>query len=75
MQRTKGLQLKLERIAKRATASDVAAAMGVTPSRISYLESRDVVTDRAAAKYREALATLPTVATPAVPSPEPAEVA
>lgn len=61
---TTGLDLKLERTALRVSVKEMALAMGVSAAQISNIESRHVVTDRAAARYREALATLPTVATP-----------
>lgn len=61
---TTGLDLKLERTARRVSVKEMAIAMGVSPARISNIESRHVVTDRAAGRYRAALATLPTVATP-----------
>lgn len=60
---TTGLDLKLERTARRISVKEMALAMGVSAARISNIESRHVVTDRAASRYREALATLPTVTT------------
>jgi len=66
---TTGLALKLERTARRVRVKELALAMGVSEARVSNIESRDLVTDEAARKYREALATLPTLATPdAAPS-------
>lgn len=62
-----GLALKLERTARRLRVRDMAEAMGVSPARISNIESRAIVTDEAARRYREALATLPTVATSQMP--------
>lgn len=61
---TTGLDLKLERTALRIRVKELALAMGVSEARISNIESRHIVTDAAAAKYRAALATLPAVATP-----------
>lgn len=60
---TTGLQLKLERTARRVRGNELARAMNVHPSRVTYLEGRDIVPETAAEKYRAALATLPTVAT------------
>jgi len=60
---TTGLSLKLERTARRVRVGELAMAMGVSAARISNIESRDVVTDEAARRYRAALATLPAVAT------------
>ena len=57
----KGIDLKLRRTAVRVKASDIARLMEVTTSRVSHIESRDEVTDEAARRYLEALATLATV--------------
>lgn len=59
---TSGLDLKLERTAARVSVKELAARMDVSPARISTIESRAVVTERAAEKYRAALAALPAVA-------------
>jgi transcriptional regulator with XRE-family HTH domain len=53
------------RVAKRVKAKDVAARMGVPHSRISYLESREAVTETAASRYLAALATFDEPAVPA----------
>ena len=60
---TTGLDLKLERTALRVRTKELALAMGVSQARVSNIESRAIVTDEAASRYRGALATLPTVAT------------
>ena len=60
---TSGLTLKLERTARRAKGMDVARAMNVTSSYISAIEARQVISDDVAARYRAALATLPTIPT------------
>jgi transcriptional regulator with XRE-family HTH domain len=65
---TTGLDLKLERTAARVRVKDLALAMGVTSGHVSNLEARAIVTDESATKYRAALATLPTVATPQQPA-------
>jgi len=57
---TTGLELKLLRVAARVRTSEMADAMGVSASRVSAIESRDVVTDGASSRYRVALATLAT---------------
>lgn len=57
---TSGLDLKLERVAADVRTQDLAEAMGVHPSRITYLEGRRVITPKAETQYREALATLTT---------------
>lgn len=56
MQRTTGLDLKLERVAQRVKQARVAHFMGVTDSRVSSIEREAVVTPETAARYREALA-------------------
>lgn len=62
---TRGIDLKLERVALRVLAKDLAERMGTHPNRVSVIENLDRVTPAAAAKYRKALATFGTV-----PSPE-----
>lgn len=52
---TTGMDLKLERVRARVTATDLARQMGVTSRRISNIESLAVVTDAAASRYRDAL--------------------
>lgn len=59
-----GKDLKLKRIDADVKAKDLAAAMGVEPSRVSYIESRRVVTDEARDKYLAALLTCTTNSTP-----------
>lgn len=60
-----GLDLKLARVAADVRSSELAEAMGVSQSRITYLEGRRVVTAEAERRYREALATLTTKTTDA----------
>lgn len=55
-----GLALKVERVAADVSSSALAEAMGVTVSRLSYIEGRRKVTSKAATKYRAALQTLTT---------------
>lgn len=62
---TSGLDLKLKRIASDVRGTEIAQAMGVTPSRVTYLEGRRVVTPDAEARYLAALATLTTKPTEA----------
>ncbi len=56
-----GLELKLQRTARRVRTTDLARVMGVNHSRISQIESLSVVTQRSAARYLAALATFPDV--------------
>ena len=58
-----GIDLKLRRVAKRVRVMDLANRMGVTHPRVSHLESLAIVTDEAAEKYLDALATFDDVAT------------
>jgi transcriptional regulator with XRE-family HTH domain len=58
-----GLDLKLERVAARVKAVDLAAAMGVHPSRISAIERDQFPTIDSVRRYREAIATCATSAT------------
>jgi transcriptional regulator with XRE-family HTH domain len=60
---TTGKQLQLRRIALDVTASDLAAVIGVPPSSVSRWENARRVTDKAAARYLEALATFGTIPT------------
>lgn len=55
---TTGLDLKIERIRARVTATRLADEMGVTRQRISAIEGDAVVTDTAARRYRDALKSL-----------------
>lgn len=63
-----GTDLKLERIARHVKQGELAARMGVSPSRLSNLEARAVVNADKALAYRRALATFPAVATPSEPA-------
>jgi len=60
---TTGLNLKLRRTACRVRVIDLAARMGVVHSRVSQIEATAVVSNDAAARYLDALATFPEVAT------------
>ena len=57
-----GLDLKLERTAERVRVKELAAAMGISQSRISRIEGQSVVTDILTARYRAALRTCGTSA-------------
>lgn len=61
---TTGLDLKLERVAARLKARQVAEAMGVSPSRISLIEREAFPTPEVVRRYRVALATCATSARP-----------
>lgn len=52
---TTGLDLKLLRVATRLKQYQVAAAMGVSPSRVAAIERESLVTDATAERYRRAL--------------------
>jgi len=52
----KGMELRLRRVAARVKANQVAAAMDVSPARVSQIEALAVVTPEAAGRYLEALA-------------------
>ncbi len=56
-----GLDLKLQRTARRVRVSDLARVLGVQHSRVSQIEALSVVTQRSAARYLAALATFPVV--------------
>lgn len=60
-----GKTLKLRRVSADLRVRDMAAAMGVSDSRISRIENSRVVTDDAAHRYVTALATLTTNVTDA----------
>lgn len=60
---TTGLSLKLERVARRVKANRVAAAMGVSASRVAAIEREAFITPETARRYREALATCATSGT------------
>ena len=50
-----GLELKLRRVGARVKAKDLAAAMGVTTSRISAIEREAIPTDETRRRYVAAL--------------------
>lgn len=50
-----GKELKLKRVAADVRTKDLALAMGVTDPRISRIENSRVVTDKAQARYLDAL--------------------
>lgn len=50
-----GLELKVRRVSARVKGKELAAAMGVSTSRISSIEREAVVTPAASARYLEAL--------------------
>jgi transcriptional regulator with XRE-family HTH domain len=52
---TTGHQLKVERVAARVKAKDIAAQMGVSPSRIGSIEREEFPSTEAIARYRAAL--------------------
>lgn len=58
-----GKDLKLRRVDADVKAIDLASAMRVSPSRISYLETRRLVTSEAAERYLAALDTCVTKST------------
>lgn len=51
-----GLDLKLARTRARVKANRIAAAMGVSPSRVASIEREAVVTAEAAGRYLRAIA-------------------
>lgn len=59
-----GVDLKLERVARQVKAMDLAERMGVSRSYLSQLEGRYSVQPEMARRYREALATFPSLARP-----------
>lgn len=50
-----GLDLKIARTRARVKAKRIAAAMGVSPSRVASLEREAVVTSEAAERYLQAV--------------------
>ena len=52
----RGMDLELRRVAARIKVKDVAAQMGISPSRLSRIEDQPTVTDRLARRYLDALA-------------------
>ena len=63
---TTGLDLKLRRVAADVRSGVLARAMGVHPSRITYIERSRIVSEAVAERYVAALATCTTVTTPRV---------
>ena len=59
-----GLDLKLERVARQVKAIDLAEQMGVSKFYLSQLEGRHSIHPDVAAKYRQSLATFPSLARP-----------
>lgn len=62
--RVTGLDLKVERIRAGLKVKDIAAQMGITPSRLSRIEVDVPVTARMLIRYRDALAKCGTSGTP-----------
>lgn len=60
-----GLELKLRRVAADIRVKDLALAMGVTDSRITYIEGRRNPTPEAIERYLAALVTCTTKTTEA----------
>lgn len=58
---TTGLELKLQRTARRVKVTALAKVMGVQYPRVSQIEAQAVVTQRTAARYLAALSTFPVV--------------
>lgn len=58
-----GMDLKLQRVAADVKAKDLAAAMGVTDSRVSRIENSRLVTPEAEQRYLIALHTCVTKST------------
>jgi hypothetical protein len=52
-----GIDLKIERIRAGVQVKELAAAMSISPSRLSRIEAEPRVTDRMLARYRAALGT------------------
>lgn len=59
-----GLELRVRRTEAEVRVKELAEAMGVTPSRISYIESRRYPTTEAVDRYLAALDTCITKSTP-----------
>lgn len=68
---TTGKELQLKRIALDVTATALAARIGVPPSAVSRWETSRRVTEKAANRYLEGLATFGTIPTVEVSLPEP----
>lgn len=58
-----GLELKLKRVAADVRTKDLASAMGVTDSRVTYIEGRRNPTPEAIERYLAALDTCVTKST------------
>lgn len=58
-----GLELKLKRVAADVRVKELAEAMGVTDSRITYIEGRRNPTQEAIDRYMNALSTCVTKST------------
>lgn len=50
-----GLSLKLERVAARLKQNELAAAMGVSPSRLANIEREEYPSAETVRRYRDAL--------------------
>lgn len=59
-----GMDLKLARIRQQVTATALARKMGVSRPYLSQVESRYAVQPEMANRYREALASFPSLASP-----------
>lgn len=59
-----GMDLKIARIRQQVSATDLAARMGVSRATVTNIEQRHGVKPEQAERYRAALATFPTLATP-----------
>jgi plasmid maintenance system antidote protein VapI len=59
-----GLELKVKRVGHRVKVMDLAAQMGVSPSRVSIIENQASVTEDTEQRYLAALTTLTTIPTP-----------
>lgn len=59
-----GLTLKVERVAARVKGVDLAAQMGVSPSRLSAIEREQYPSAENVRRYREAIRTCVDVRTP-----------
>lgn len=59
-----GLNLKVERVAARVKGVDLAAEMGVSPSRLSAIEREQYPSAENVRRYRTALSTCKNVRTP-----------
>jgi transcriptional regulator with XRE-family HTH domain len=62
-----GMTLKLERVGRNVKQTDLAARMGVSRTWLSTIESRYAVDPDVAQRYRQALVTFPSLASPSEP--------